>query len=142
MLDKIVSLAKQKGISQAALERRAGLPQHRISKWVQGQGQPSAAAALAIARLLDVSLDYLVDDDQDRPSTGLSRDDLTILRMARQLDPEEAIRRLMAPEKVVGEHLGRPIVPSVVTTIRPGAEAGGTAGRGSAPERNGGRKPG
>jgi transcriptional regulator with XRE-family HTH domain len=67
ILEKILESARRKGVGQLALERAADLPKNRISKWKDGVGEPTAAQALRIARVLGVPVEYLADDAMDEP---------------------------------------------------------------------------
>lgn len=97
MLQKLDSLLKSRGISQTAFERTAILSANRISKWKNGQGEPSASEALRIARALGVSVEWLIDDGKDYPappeSVEWERSVLDLIQ-ALGLDKQEALRRL------------------------------------------------
>lgn len=61
-LDKLTT-----GKSRAELSRRAGLPVNAISDYVNKGYLPRLDTAVALARVLGVSLDWLSDDEQDFP---------------------------------------------------------------------------
>ena len=63
MVEKIVALARLRGFDQGDVERSIDLPRGRISKWLSGQGEPTARQVLKVARLLDVSVESLIDDE-------------------------------------------------------------------------------
>ena len=96
MVEKILRLIDERGWTQTAFESMAGLAKNRITKWIDGQGEPKASQAGRMARLLGVTTDYLVRDDLDDPAAiaGLSEDDRMILRTihAVGLDADEVIR--------------------------------------------------
>jgi transcriptional regulator with XRE-family HTH domain len=97
MLEKIILLLDEKGWSQTALERATGLSRDRISKWKNGQGEPTARNARDIARVLGVPVDYLVDEGRtEREERPLSEAEATALKLVRTLElrEEEVIRRL------------------------------------------------
>lgn len=103
MVDKIVMLAEARGWDQGELESRAGLARGRISKWKADQGEPSAKQALRMARLLNVSMEFLADDDLDEPvpvpSIALADDERAIIDLYHdlELDKREAVKRLATP---------------------------------------------
>jgi transcriptional regulator with XRE-family HTH domain len=98
VIDKLISLALEKGWSQAKLEKRAGLAQGRLSKWKDDIGKPYWHQVVACAKALDVPLGRLVDGD---PAAEMTEDDRFILRLARSVGFEEAGRRLaVSPERV------------------------------------------
>lgn len=114
LIDKIIELLKLRGFTQSGLERAAGLSENRISKWKSGVGEPSIYEAARIARLLDVSLDELVDAQKPAlPVNDLTEDErliVTVVRKAR-LSSEDVIQRLMPKEKkkaVVRPHRSKP----------------------------------
>lgn len=60
-VEKLVRLMKARGVSQARLEREAGLAPYRIAKWKAGQGEPTARQALAMAEVLGVVVEDVID---------------------------------------------------------------------------------
>lgn len=117
MLDKIIDLVEERGWKEGAFESMAGLPQGRISKWKrEGKGKgPSAKEALVMARILDVSLEWLVDDESGKPpkfASGIEEDERTLLRVYRDLRDEfgltdEAARRSLMRAAGVAKALRR-----------------------------------
>jgi transcriptional regulator with XRE-family HTH domain len=86
MIDKLLGLIADRGFSKDEFEKRAGLSHGRIGKWENGTGEPTAAQALAMAKLLGVPVVYLIDDAQESPDRGLTPDEqnfLALYRMAR-----------------------------------------------------------
>lgn len=98
LLQKIEKLIKDKGLTQETVEQSCGLSHGRISKWKDGVGEPTAKQAWRLAMFLGVAIEYLVNDDIDKPFRvhGLNEDESTVLRTmsALGLDGDEAIRRL------------------------------------------------
>ena len=68
MIKKLQRLIEREGTTQAALERKLGLSENRISKWANGKGEPTAAQALRLARHFGLSIESLVDDEIDELS--------------------------------------------------------------------------
>ena len=94
MLEKILAAAKEKGVSQTALERLAALPTNRIAKWKAGTGEPSFSETVRLASVLDLSLNYLAD----LPETPqLSDDERAVMLIVRSIGTADSIRRLTAP---------------------------------------------
>ena len=60
---RIQSLANQKGISIAELERRLNLSNGLIARWKKSA--PSSKGLVAIADYFDVSVDYLLGRDKE-----------------------------------------------------------------------------
>ncbi|NRB65492.1 MAG: helix-turn-helix transcriptional regulator [Saprospiraceae bacterium] len=61
---KIVRLRKQKKLSQAEVAQAVGVSRDAISKYERGDIVPSVETAKKIAEVLDVSLDYLVSNEE------------------------------------------------------------------------------
>lgn len=111
MVTKIVARAKEIGLSQAALERSCGLSANRISKWANGQGEPTARQLYRISRVLGCTTDFLVDDAQADPSaaSALNPAARTAVAMvgALGLSEDEVIRALNAIPPTQGAETGR-----------------------------------
>lgn len=71
--EKVKQARKQKGLTQGQLARRAGTDSQRISKYERGVLVPTTAILVKIADCLEVSLDYLVREAEDR-AVGKIRD--------------------------------------------------------------------
>lgn len=63
--EKLVRLRKREGLSQEALAEALGVSRQAVSRWEQGAALPDAAKLLPCARLFQVRVDWLLDDDQD-----------------------------------------------------------------------------
>lgn len=95
--EKLDELRKQKRWSQSDVAGAIGEPVATVNEWFLGKRKPTLDKALKLARTLGVPLDYLADDALDEPAPGgLSDDDTIILRIARGMTADEAIRRLSA----------------------------------------------
>lgn len=62
-IEKIEKRLAELGWKQNAFERSAQLAENRISKWKDGQGEPTLRQAFRMAKLLNVPLVYLADDE-------------------------------------------------------------------------------
>ena len=58
--DRIVSLRKEKGLRQADLSRRIGIPQATLSGYEKGHREVGADWLSKMAVFFDVSVDYLI----------------------------------------------------------------------------------
>lgn len=58
---KLQRLLEQRGLSQAELARRAGIPQPSVNEIVNGRRRLFADLAWTLARVLEVPLDFLLD---------------------------------------------------------------------------------
>ena len=108
MMDKALERAKTLGMNQSQIARAIGVDPARITDWKDESkpNKPSIWQALALARLLRVTLESLVDDEMDLVTieTGavlqpLKEDERYLLRTYRNLNitADEAFNRLRVP---------------------------------------------
>ena len=83
MYDKIVSLAKRKGISIAQVERDLGFSPASLRK--MNTNKPSSEKVVALAKYFEVSTDYLYGNTPiEKPADQLLDMDFISLQRARQ----------------------------------------------------------
>ncbi len=89
--DHIKTLRTELGLSQAELAQHVGSTDARqISRYENGRITPSLDAVARLAQALDVSLDYLVFDDQPRRPLRVDDHGLTErLAALAELNPED-----------------------------------------------------
>ena len=63
MLDKILALCAEQGISLSELERRAGLKAKTVYRW--GENRPSVDKVKKVADALGVTVDDLLAEDEE-----------------------------------------------------------------------------
>ncbi len=61
--EKIVKLRKQAGMSQETFGEKLGISRQAVSKWENGTAQPTNENLAQIARLFDVTISSLLDDE-------------------------------------------------------------------------------
>ena len=70
MIERLIECRKAAGLSQTELAEKLGLSRQTISKWETGSVIPAAENLSALAKLYNVSLDWLVNGvDFARPQT-------------------------------------------------------------------------
>jgi transcriptional regulator with XRE-family HTH domain len=67
LVEKLRALLHQRGLSRADVDAAAGFGENITSNLINQKSEPKVKKALAIARALGVSLDWLADDDQGLP---------------------------------------------------------------------------
>lgn len=65
--EKLVSLRKEKGISQVKVAEMMNVSRQAISRWEVGTAVPSTENLKYLGRLYDVPLEYLLHDDAPEP---------------------------------------------------------------------------
>ena len=64
--DKLIQLRKQKGWSQEELAEKLDVTRQSVSKWESAQSIPDLERILQISEMFDVSLDYLLKENNDK----------------------------------------------------------------------------
>lgn len=64
LADKIRHIREQAGITQAELARKLGLTRSSVNSWEMGLSVPSTQYVIELAKLFDVSTDYLLGMEQ------------------------------------------------------------------------------
>ncbi len=127
MLDKIDHWLAKRKLTQAALEKGAGLAENRISKWRNATKlDPRAGEVLRIARFLDVPVEYLLDDEMEEPmphKPALSPAEELAVKMVRSLGlSEDAVIRRLTYSPVEHPIADPTPVPRVVVGHNPSVE--------------------
>lgn len=66
--EKIVSLRKQKGLSQDQLAELLGVSRQSVSKWERDEAFADTEKVLALSRIFGVSCDYLLKGEEAAPT--------------------------------------------------------------------------
>lgn len=97
--ERLQRLCALRGLDQSALASKVGLSKSSISRIMSGAQEPKLRLAYDLARVLGVTLDYLV---ADAPELGINEhmvmvteDELMILKIVRRLGYDVAINRLL-----------------------------------------------
>ena len=68
-MDRWYLLFKQSGMTQSKFSAAIGASQGNVGDWVRGRSHPSGAKLIEIAKLFNVSVDYLLGKtDEKRPA--------------------------------------------------------------------------
>lgn len=81
LADKIKQLRELSGLTQAELARRLKLTRSSVNSWEMGLVVPSTAMIVELAKLFDVSTDYLLglDDTASVNVSGLSEKEVALV---------------------------------------------------------------
>lgn len=63
--EKIKEARKQSGLSQEQLSEKLGISRSAVAKWETDKGIPDIENLKALSKLLDVSIDYLLDNGEN-----------------------------------------------------------------------------
>ena len=64
---RIAALRRSRGMSQAELAQKLQVSPSAVGMYEQGRREPSAQTLLAIARVFDVSVDYIISGEVSAP---------------------------------------------------------------------------
>lgn len=85
LAEKIITLRKQKGLSQEALAEKLNVSRQAVSRWESGTALPDATNILQLSKLFEVSTDYLLNDDytsdQDIPAVKNQKEFILLIGM-------------------------------------------------------------
>lgn len=70
--EKLVKLRKEKGLSQEDLAYQLHTSRQAVSKWESGQGYPDTEKLLMLGNVFEVSMDYLLKDQDEQPSGAMN----------------------------------------------------------------------
>lgn len=79
--EKLIVLRDKAGISQMALAHQLGVSRQAVSRWESGDTTPSTDKLKALAKIYDVSLDWLCNDSD--------KDETTKSEESKENDPKE-----------------------------------------------------
>lgn len=91
-MQAVREIMNSQGIIAADLARQTGIAPPRISRWLNGEGNPTFEQYCRIARALGVTLDAIAG--HEKPS-AISQEELIILGLVRDLGIQESRRRLL-----------------------------------------------
>jgi transcriptional regulator with XRE-family HTH domain len=87
---RIKALRREKGISQDDLAQRVGVSRSAVAQWETGRTGQVTGNLSRIAGALDASVEFLVyGDDKRAPGAITQGDELALLRLYRECDPED-----------------------------------------------------
>jgi transcriptional regulator with XRE-family HTH domain len=86
---RIKALRREKGLSQDELAQRVGVSRSAVAQWETGRTGQVTGNLSRIAGALDASVEYLVYGDDKRASGVMQGDELAMLRLYRECDPED-----------------------------------------------------
>ena len=66
--EKLVSLRKEKGITQLKVAEELDISRQAISRWESGVAMPSTENLRRLSELQSVPLDYFINEDSEQPA--------------------------------------------------------------------------
>ena len=91
--NRLVELRKEKGFSQEALAEKLGISRQAVSKWERAESSPDTSNLITLAKLYGVSLDELLNTDQEKFESGdpINKEDVFVQAVENKEPPSEYI---------------------------------------------------
>ena len=93
-VQKMEAAIKSRGLDYNSVNLKLGVPFQRVYRWVHNTGEPAIAHAIPLARILDVSILYLIDD-----SVPVSLDPPKFVEPGLLVAASEAVPKAVAGEQ-------------------------------------------
>ena len=127
--EKLGQKMLQLGLNGQKLARKSEVSDSEISRIMNGKSLPGLENAIALARAVNVSLDYLADDrvdlDPSRPQESASEMETMVLRLVRELGLIQA-SHLLETTRLIGYEMAmkrlidaKPTVSTLAEPARP-----------------------
>ena len=92
--ERITTLRKEKGISQAELAKRLSVSRQAVSKWEQGTSTPDTERLIQLAEILDTEVEYLATGVHPEPGSVVLNVVETVERVEEKVVVKEVIRHV------------------------------------------------
>lgn len=97
--EKLIVLRDRAGLSQMALAEQLGISRQAVTRWESGDTTPSMDKLKALAKIYNVSLDWLCSDQCEVPeNTAIERETQDVWEQMRNIEPTSCT------EKGSGQH--------------------------------------
>jgi len=137
--EKLAQKILQLGLNGQKLARKSDVSDSEISRIMNGKSLPGLENAIALARAVGVSLDYLADDTMDhdpsRPQESTTEQEAMVLRLVRELGLMQAVP-LLEITRIIGYEMAmkrlieaKPTVATIGEAPRPSVSAVPAASR-------------
>ena len=84
--ERIISLRKERSISQTELARRLNVSRQAVSKWEQGTSSPDTAKLIQLAEILETEVEYLATGIRPEPKS-------VVLNVVETVEKEKVVVR-------------------------------------------------
>ena len=84
--ERIISLRKERSISQTELARRLNVSRQAVSKWEQGTSSPDTAKLIQLAEILETEVEYLATGVRPEPKS-------VVLNVVETVEKEKVVVR-------------------------------------------------
>lgn len=84
--ERIITLRKERSISQTELARRLNVSRQAVSKWEQGTSSPDTAKLIQLAEILETEVEYLATGIRPEPKS-------VVLNVVETVETEKVVVR-------------------------------------------------
>ena len=84
--ERIITLRKERDISQTELARRLNVSRQAVSKWEQGTSSPDTAKLIQLAQILETDVEYLATGIRPEPKS-------VVLNVVETVEKEKVVVR-------------------------------------------------
>ena len=84
--ERIITLRKERDISQTELARRLNVSRQAVSKWEQGTSSPDMAKLIQLAQILETDVEYLATGIRPEPKS-------VVLNVVETVEKEKVVVR-------------------------------------------------
>ena len=124
--EKLSQKILQLGLNGQKLARKSDVSDSEISRIMNGKSLPGLENAIALARAVGVSLDYLADDtldaDPNLPKESANELETTILRLVREIGQMESFH-ILQTSRILGYEIAASRLLEGKPTVTPATEA-------------------
>ena len=92
--ERIITLRKEKNISQTELAKRLNVSRQAVSKWEQGASSPDTAKLIQLAEILETEVEYLATGNKPEPASVVLNVVETVERVEEKVVVKEVIRHV------------------------------------------------
>ncbi len=101
--ERIASLRRERGMSQAGLAAATGVSRSAVAQWETDRAGQVSGNLSRIAKALDVSVEVLLHGAAARGPEGLRGDELALLRLYQACGPEAQAELLRVARRLARE---------------------------------------
>jgi transcriptional regulator with XRE-family HTH domain len=100
--ERISTVRRDRGITQDELAEQVGVSRSAVAQWETGRTGQVTANLARIAATLSISVEYLLNgDDKHAPRSARQGDELALLRLYRECEPDDRQLLLRTARRLV-----------------------------------------
>lgn len=109
--EKLQNLRKEKGMTQEELAEKLNISRQAVSKWESNQTMPETDKIIQIANLFDVSLDYLLKNEEEKENKDHLINNTTQLKKHNEIFITQIVIFIMGLVGVISFYIAYILLP-------------------------------